>query len=312
MSGISSRWAPVTRKTPPSPTSARRSGRPRNSSAAAADWPASTSISMPVARPYCRASSAGVPRAISRPCSSTATWSHSRCASTRLCVHMKTVWPRSRLSRATRSLTWRAATGSRPDVGSSRNSTSGSCNRVRASAMRCRMPLLYPPTRVSAASASSNRASSSSTRRVTCARGTPYTSAKMRRMSRPVRRSSSDGVSVSTPVRRRSAGPSTVGSRPSTRAWPAVGLSTPLSSRTVVVLPAPLCPSTPKMAPGGTSSDRSSTARTSPKRRPSACARMTGSLIDPALSHRPHVRALPGEERLQQQPRVVAGPPAIG
>ena len=47
---------------------------------------------------------------------------------------------------------------------------------------------------------------------------------------------------------------------------PAVGLTSPSSIRSVVVLPAPLGPRKPTIRPSSTVKDRSSTASTSPKR----------------------------------------------
>ena len=68
-----------------------------------------------------------------------ATRSHSRSASSRRCVVRKIVTPRWR-SPSISSWTSRAATGSRPEVGSSRNRTSGSLSRARARATRWRRP----------------------------------------------------------------------------------------------------------------------------------------------------------------------------
>src|SRR5256885_1531233 len=53
-------------------------------------------------------------------------------------------------------------------------------------------------------------------------------------------------------------------STPSTSMSPAVGSSRPSNMAMVVVLPAPLPPSSPSTAPGGTAKVRSSTATTSP------------------------------------------------
>src|SRR5437899_5347484 len=53
-------------------------------------------------------------------------------------------------------------------------------------------------------------------------------------------------------------------STPSTSISPAVGSSSPSSMAMVVVLPAPLPPSSPSTAPGATAKVRSSTATTSP------------------------------------------------
>ena len=62
----------------------------------------------------------------------------------------------------------------------------------------------------------------------------------------------------------RSPEPSAVTGRPSIEARPAVGRASPVRSRSVVVLPAPLGPSRPKTDPAGTSRSRPSTASTPP------------------------------------------------
>src|SRR5687767_10263384 len=66
---------------------------------------------------------------------------------------------------------------------------------------------------------------------------------------------------------------------PRTRAEPASGRSSVASIRIVVVLPAPLGPSTPYTVPLGTARSTPSTARTSPKAltRPSASIARAGS-----------------------------------
>src|SRR5438105_823694 len=65
--------------------------------------------------------------------------SQSRSASSRLCVHRKTVRPSPR-SATMNSRTVLAASGSKPVVGSSRKRTRGSCNAARAMAIFCFMP----------------------------------------------------------------------------------------------------------------------------------------------------------------------------
>ncbi|SKW68380.1 Uncharacterised protein [Mycobacteroides abscessus subsp. abscessus] len=59
------------------------------------------------------------------------------------------------------SLTLRAFTGSRPEVGSSRNNSSGSLMSARTNVSRICMPLEKAPTRVFASSASPTASSSS-------------------------------------------------------------------------------------------------------------------------------------------------------
>ena len=82
----------------------------------------------------CSRSSAGRP-IIRRVVLRIATRSQMRSASSRRCVVRKIVTPRRRSSTIS-SWTSRAATGSRPDVGSSRNSTSGSLISALATATR--------------------------------------------------------------------------------------------------------------------------------------------------------------------------------
>ncbi len=81
-----------------------------------------------------------------------ATRSHSRSASSSRWVVRKTVTPRSRRP-SIRSCTSRVATGSRPDVGSSRKSTAGSLRSARARPTRWRRPFERSPQRSSARSA---------------------------------------------------------------------------------------------------------------------------------------------------------------
>src|SRR3954471_896802 len=59
---------------------------------------------------------------------------------------------------------------------------------------------------------------------------------------------------------------------PSTRTVPASGRMSPNSMRSIVVLPAPLGPSTPYTSPGATWSETSSTARTEPNDFVTPCA----------------------------------------
>jgi hypothetical protein len=62
------------------------------------------------------------------------------------------------------------------------------------------------------------------------------------------------------PIWARSCSVNSDGSRPSTDSAPSDGDCTPVSSRTVVVLPEPLGPMNPKIVPSSTCIDRSSTA----------------------------------------------------
>src|SRR3990172_3394830 len=71
--------------------------------------------------------------------------------------------------------------------------------------------------------------------------------------------------SVSTPTFSRTRSGYRLTSRPAILALPALGRSIPASIRTVVVLPAPLGPSTTRISPARTSSVTRSTTRRSPK-----------------------------------------------
>ena len=114
-----------------------------------------------------------------------ATRSQSRSASSSRWVVRKTVTPRLR-SPLTSSSTSCAATGSSPDVGSSRNITSGSLSSERASEARCLSPLDSDPHRSSARSARPTADSASKIR--ACRPGSPYSRAKKSRFSATVSR----------------------------------------------------------------------------------------------------------------------------
>ncbi len=99
-------------------------------------------------------SSAGLSRATMRPSTTKATRSQSSSAVAMSWVVRKMVRPRAFRSRIM-FLTVRALTGSNPDVGSSRNSSSGgSLINDRANVRRICIPLEYLATRVSATSVS--------------------------------------------------------------------------------------------------------------------------------------------------------------
>src|SRR3954449_10299914 len=86
----------------------------------------------------------------------------------------------------------------------------------------------------------------------------------MVRFSSPVRFSSTAAFWPARPMRERSCAASRTTSRPATRALPASGERSVERMRTVVVLPAPLGPSTPRTVPGAASSSTPSSARTAP------------------------------------------------
>ncbi|MEI8256030.1 MAG: hypothetical protein WCJ30_10200 [Deltaproteobacteria bacterium] len=81
------------------------------------------------------------------------------------------------------------ASGSSPDVGSSRKSTSGSCSTARAMATFCFMPLENPETGSWRRLQSPKPRSSSSAREVQRARGRPCSCAKYSRLASAERRS---------------------------------------------------------------------------------------------------------------------------
>ena len=179
-----------------------------------------------------------------------ATRSHSRSASSSRWVVRNTVTPRSR-NPAIRPCTSCAATGSSPDVGSSRNITAGSFSSDRASAARCRRPLDRLPARSCARSARPTAASASVIR--SGRRGRPYRRAKYSRFSVTVSRWYSPGDSGMTAIRCRIsaalAGPTGM---PATTADPDVGEISVPRIRTVVVLPAPFGPRNPNTSPPAT------------------------------------------------------------
>src|ERR1700722_18133982 len=192
-----------------------------------------------------------------------ATRSHSRSASSSRWVVRKTVTPRSR-SAVIRTFTSCEATGSSPEVGSSRNMTCGSFSRLRASAARWRRPLDRFPAKSWARSPRPTAASASAIR---CSRrGRPYSRAKNSRFSVTVSRRYRPGASGMIEMRWRisSALAGSSGS-PATTADPEVGAISVPRIRTVVVLPAPLGPRKPNTSPCATLNDTSATAVRAPK-----------------------------------------------
>ncbi len=125
------------------PVSVRTSGvAPAISATTAAIWPVRARSAARTTRvwpPVLALSSAGVPAATTRPWSITAIWLASSSASSRYCVVSSTVAPAATTPRMVSHI-WTRARGSRPVVGSSRNSTSGSPSRLAARSRRRRMP----------------------------------------------------------------------------------------------------------------------------------------------------------------------------
>src|SRR4051794_34386049 len=99
----------------------------------------------------------------------------------------------------------------------------------------------------------------------------------MTRFSSPVSCSSTAAYCPASPIRARTAGASATTSRPATRALPASGSSSVARMRTVVVLPAPLGPRTPRTVPGATARSTPSSARVGPNDLTSPRTRMAGA-----------------------------------
>src|SRR3954452_8066977 len=99
----------------------------------------------------------------------------------------------------------------------------------------------------------------------------------MVRFSSPVRFSSTAAFWPARPMRERSCAASRTTSRPATWAVPASGERSVERMRTVVVLPAPLGPSTPRTVPGAASSSTPSSARTSPNDFTRPCTEIAAS-----------------------------------
>ncbi len=84
------------------------------------------------------------------------------------------------------------------------------------------------------------------------------------RLRRPDSGRSTTGSWKTTALAARAASGSSATSTPPTNARPAVGVMVVVSMPTVVDLPAPLGPSSPKTSPGGTAKSRPRTASTPP------------------------------------------------
>ena len=216
-------------------------------------------------------SCAGVPWATTAPWSSTTISSASWSASSRYCVVRTIVVPSSARLRTTCHSCIRLS-GSRPVVGSSRNSTLGAPTMLAARSRRRRMPpenVLVRPGGVGEVDEVRAGARRGRRRRSCAARRAGRPS---RGWPRAVNRSSTVAAWAATPIRDRTSAAWVATSKPATEARPVVGTDRVVSMRIAVVLPAPLCPRRPRTEPVGTSRSRSRTAQCSPKRlpRPSA------------------------------------------
>ena len=193
-----------------------------------------------------------------------ATRSHSRSASSRRWVVRKIVTPRWR-SPSISSCTSRVATGSRPDVGSSKKTTSGSFSSARASPTRWRRPLERVPhgslARPAMLTASRARlyARTGVGQAVEAGEALQVLGHAQAEVEPGRLGHDRDALADLDPVGR-------VRAKPATTAEPELGAMRVPSMRTVVVLPAPFGPRNPNTSPLATLSDRPSTAVRSPKR----------------------------------------------
>ncbi len=207
----------------------------------------SASVSCSAEVPTDAFNSSAVPSAMTLPRSITAIRSANWSASSRYWVVSRTVDP-SATSRRIVSHIWARVRGSRPVVGSSRNNSGGRAMRLAARSRRRRMPPEKFFSGLDAASVRPNSSSSSVDLRLASRRLRPSSREKMTRFSVAVRSSSTEAYCPVTPTSERTAVDSRTTSRPKMRASPPSGRKRVASMRTVVVLPAPLGPSTPYTA----------------------------------------------------------------
>ena len=149
--------------------------------------------------------------------------------------------------------------GSRPLVGSSSTSSSGSWNAAWTRPIFCRLPRESSP---SGRSRSAWKRSASSRRPAEIAHAAQVGEIAHQLAAGQLagrRRSRRAGCRAARGSRRRRAG-----CRARTRGRPLVGCSSPSSVRIVVVLPAPLGPRNPKTSPASTANDTSSIPRALP------------------------------------------------
>ncbi len=176
---------------------------------------------------------------------SSANWS----ASSRYCVVRMIVVPSRVRSRKVSHRSLRPR-GSRPVVGSSRNSTDGWETRLAARSRRRRIPPDRSFASLSAASAKSTRSSRSSAWRRASLLVRPWSLPTITRLARDVSRPSTVACWAATPMVRRTASASRTTSWPATEAVPSVGSARVVRILMAVVLPAPLCPSNPRTRAG--------------------------------------------------------------
>ena len=236
----------------------------RTTEAAVATSAWSASRSWRVELPTDVLSSSGVPSATLTPRSMTAIRSASWSASSRYCVVSSTVQPSATSERMVSHI-WPRVRGSRPVVGSSRKISGGRVMRLAARSSRRRMPPENFEIGLSAADCSPNCSSSSPVTVRARPDGRPWSRPNSQRFSRAVRFSSTEAYWPVTPTSWRTTCGSRRTSTPKIEASPASMGSRVASIRSIVVLPAPLGPRTPKISPRCTSRSMWSTARTSSK-----------------------------------------------
>ena len=188
-----------------------------------------------------------------------ASWS----ASSRYWVVSRTVVPSPTRSRMTSQSPSRAC-GSRPVVGSSRNSTGGLITSAPARSTRRRIPPEKPFNGRSAASVRSKASSSSSARRFAWRVPIRYSLPTSTRFSRAVSTSSTAAYWPDVPISGRTFAGLASTSIPATLAFPDSGRSRVVKTFTKVVFPAPLGPSKPRTVPCSTERLSPSRARTGP------------------------------------------------
>src|SRR4051812_5823461 len=231
----------------------------------ASAWSApAASCSWSVELPTEALSSSGVPSATLRPWSMTAMRSASWSASSRYCVVSRTVQPSATRLRIVSHI-WPRVRGSRPVVGSSRKISGGRVIRLAARSRRRRMPPENCESGRAAASSSPNCTSSRSAVARASDERRPWRRPKSHRFSVAVRFSSTDAYWPVTPINWRTRWGSRATSTPKIWASPASIGSSVASIRSIVVLPAPFGPRTPRISPWLTSRSMPSTARRAPK-----------------------------------------------
>ena len=234
------------------------SGRERRASAAR-DLPRSATTTSSRSPPTCALSSSAVPRAITWPWSMTTISSASRSASSRYCVVSSSVVPPRTRSSMTSHMPSRLR-GSRPVVGSSRNSTGGRrpARRPGRAAGACRRSSSSPAGRRPRRGRTARAARAARCAALACAE--VVEPADHVEVLEPGQVLVDRGVLPGHPdpaaqlLRRR--GPR----RPGDLGAPASGSSSVVSTRTVVVLPAPFGPSRPSTVPCATSRSSPSSA----------------------------------------------------